>query len=232
MTAGARSSSRSVSRRTPELRIFEPYRGRHQVKVCIYGAGAIGGFIGARLGASSCELSAVARGATLAALNARGMRLQLKDELVTAKVRAVEDPAALGAQDLVVVAVKAPALAAIARAIGPLIGPDTMVLTAMNGVPWWFFHGFGGKYTGTQLKSVDADGSIAAAIPSQSVIGCVVHAAASVPEPGLVRHAFGNRLILGEPDGDNSERVRSLAALFAPLQPLPLLPRKRWPAPP
>ena len=184
------------------------------MKVCIYGAGAIGGFIGARLGASSCERSAVARGATLAALNARGMRLQLKDELVTAKVRAVEDPAALGAQDLVVVAVKAPALAAIARAIGPLIGPDTMVLTAMNGVPWWFFHGFGGKYTGTQLKSVDPDGSIASAIPSRNVIGCVVHAAASVAEPGLVRHAFGNRLILGEPDGTDSERVRSLVALL------------------
>ena len=183
-------------------------------RVCIYGAGAIGGWIGARLARTGATLSAVARGATLEALRQHGLRLDEDGQTVAVPVRAEADPAVLGVQDLVVVAVKAPALAEVARRIAPLLGPQTMVLTAMNGVPWWFFQGFGGALAGTRLASVDPDGAICAAIPAASVVGCVVHASCAVGEPGRVRHHFGNRLILGEPSGERSARVQALAALL------------------
>jgi len=185
------------------------------VKVCIFGAGAIGGFLGARLAQSGCDVSAVARGATAAALRAHGLRVQSGHELSSAAVTVAEDPAALGAQDLVIVAVKGPAMASVAARIAPLIGADTAVMTAMNGVPWWFFHGFGGKFSGTRLMSVDPEGAIAAAIGDRHVIGCVVHLACATPEPGLVRHVFGNQLIIGEPGGGNSPRVEALAATLS-----------------
>jgi 2-dehydropantoate 2-reductase len=183
-------------------------------KACIYGAGAIGGWIGAGLAAAGCSVSVVARGATLEALNSHGLRVASGTDTRSAAVQASADPAALGKQDLVVIAVKAPALLDVARHIAPLIGPDTIVLTAMNGVPWWFFQGFGGPYAGTQLKTVDATGEIAAAIPAANVIGCVVHASCSVDTPGLIRHHFGNGLIIGEPSGQTSPRVQALADLL------------------
>jgi 2-dehydropantoate 2-reductase len=146
------------------------------MKVCIYGAGAIGGWIGVKLARAGCDVSVVARGATLDALQSHGLRLQQAGESLGAPVRAASDPAALGAQDLVVVAVKAPAMAEVAKAMGPLLGPQTIVLTAMNGVPWWFFEGFGGRHAGQRLKAVDPDGSIASAVPAHHIVGCVVHA--------------------------------------------------------
>lgn len=181
---------------------------------CIYGVGAIGGWIGAGLAAAGCRVSVVARGATLEALDSHGLRVVSGTDTRSAAVQASADPATLGVQDLVVIAVKAPALLDVARHIAPLIGPDTLVLTAMNGVPWWFFQGFGGRYAGTQLKAVDATGEIAAAIPAANVIGCVVHASCSVDAPGLIRHHFGNGLIIGEPSGQPSERVQVLAHLL------------------
>lgn len=191
-------------------------------KTCVYGAGAIGGWIAAGLAGAGCQVSVVARGATLAALQQHGLRLQTQGGSGPAGVRttalavqASDRPAALGVQDLMVIAVKAPALLDVARSIAPLIGPETIVLTAMNGVPWWFFQGFGGAYAGTRLRAVDATGEIAAAIPAASVIGCVVHASCSLSAPGLVRHHFGNKLILGEPSGADSARVRQLSALLA-----------------
>jgi 2-dehydropantoate 2-reductase len=183
-------------------------------KTCIYGAGAIGGWIGAGLAAAGCSVSVVARGATLEALSSHGLRVVSATGTSCAAVHASADPVALGVQDLVVIAVKAPALLDVARQIAPLIGPDTLVLTAMNGVPWWFFQGFGGAYAGTQLKAVDATGEIAAAIPAQNIIGCVVHASCSVDAPGLIRHHFGNGLIIGEPSGAQSPRVQALAELL------------------
>jgi 2-dehydropantoate 2-reductase len=111
--------------------------------------------------------------------------------------------------------VKGPSLASVAAAISPLLDRRTIVMTAMNGVPWWFFHEFGGEYTGTPLTSIDPDGSIAAGIPAQHVVGCVVHAACASPEPGLTRHNVGNRLIIGEPRGGDSPRLRSLAGTLA-----------------
>ena len=184
------------------------------MKICIYGAGAIGGWIGARLAAIGEPVSVVARGATLAALHTHGLRLQQTEGLLQVPVQAADNAATLGVQDLVVVAVKAPALAEVARGIAPLLGPHTMVLTAMNGVPWWFFQGFGGAYAGTALKAVDASGAIAAAIPARHVVGCVVHASCALQAPGVVQHHFGNKLILGEPSGQQTERAKALAALL------------------
>ena len=184
------------------------------MKACIYGAGAIGGWIGTRLARAGCAVSVVARGATLDALQLHGLRLQQGADLLTAAVRSSADAAELGPQDLVVVAVKAPAMAEVARGIGPLLGPHTLVLTAMNGVPWWFFEGFGGPLAGTQLQSVDPGGRIAAAIPGRHIVGCVVHASCAGAGPGLVKHHFGDKLIIGEPSGERTARLEALAALL------------------
>jgi 2-dehydropantoate 2-reductase len=183
-------------------------------KVSIYGAGAIGGWVGVKLAQAGCEVSVVARGATLEALQLHGLRLEQGGETTSAPVHASASPAELGVQDLVIVAVKAPAMAEVAKAIGPLLGPDTIVLTAMNGVPWWFFEGFGGKHEGTRLKAVDPDGAIAKAIPAKHIIGSVVHASCALNGPGFVKHHFGNRLILGEPSGQKTARVQELSELL------------------
>ena len=183
-------------------------------RICIYGAGSIGGWLGAGLAATGAHVSVVARGETLAALQAHGLRLKRGDAVSTHQVKASANPADFGVQDLVIIAVKAPALREVARHIKPLLDPNTIVLTAMNGVPWWFFQGFGGKFAGTQLKSVDATGEIERAIPAASVIGCVVHASCSVGEPGLIHHHFGNGLIIGEPSGASSARARALVELL------------------
>ena len=184
------------------------------MKVGIYGAGAIGGWLGAKLAHAGNEVSVVARGATLEALQMHGLRLQQGDDVLHAPVRSSDSPAELGMQDLVVIAVKAPAMADVALAISPMIGGDTIVLTAMNGVPWWFFEGFGGEYAGTRLQAVDPEGRIARAIPASHIIGCVVHASCSVSSPGFARQHFGNKLIVGEPSGEKTVRVKALLALL------------------
>jgi 2-dehydropantoate 2-reductase len=184
------------------------------MRVCIYGAGAIGGWLGVKLARAGCDLSVVARGATLQALQSHGLRLAHGSETLSSPVRASANPAELGVQDLVVIAVKAPAMAEVAKAIGPLLGAQTIVLTAMNGVPWWFFEGFGGPLAGTRLQSIDADGSIAQAVPARHIIGCVVHASCSLHGPGFVQHHFGKKLIIGEPSGEKTQRVLDLAALL------------------
>ena len=185
------------------------------MKVCIVGAGAIGGFIGTRLAvAGQAEVSALARGATLAALREHGWRTRQADALLQAPARAAERAAELGVQDLVVIAVKGPALGAVAAGIAPLLGPETRVLPAMNGVPWWFSQGV--VALGPEpLESIDPGGLIARAIPVEQVIGCVVHAATSAPEPGLVQHKMGQGLIIGEPWGGRSDRVQRVADLLS-----------------
>ena len=184
------------------------------MKVCIYGAGAIGGWIGSGLAHAGCSVSVVARGATLDALQLHGLRLREGRQVTSQAVASSDTPAEFGVQDLVVLAVKAPSLPGVVSQIAPLLGPQTTVLTAMNGVPWWFLQGFGGALAGTQLASVDPGGALARALPAQRIIGCVVHASCSVDEPGLVRHHFGNQLILGEPSGEKTGRVLQLAALL------------------
>ena len=183
-------------------------------KVAIVGAGAIGGWMGVHLARAGVQLSVLARGDTLAALQKNGLQLHQGGQLHTVPVTASNDAAALGVQDLVVISVKAPALASVAQQVGPLIGPNTVVLTAMNGVPWWFLQGFGGPVQDRALASVDPEGSIARAIPALHVVGCVVHASCSVDAPGVIRHHFGDGLIVGEPSGQASARVQALHALL------------------
>jgi 2-dehydropantoate 2-reductase len=187
------------------------------MKVCLYGVGAIGGFIGTRLGlAGDCRLSAVARGPTLAALQTHGLRLHQGGQLLSTPVQASDDPATLGVQDLVLIAVKGQSLPDVAARIAPLLGPQTLVLPAMNGVPWWF--GAGQPALGdpalAPLHSIDPAGRIAAAVPLAQVIGCVVHASTFTSAPGLVEHKMGQGLILGEPLGGESVRVQALAGLL------------------
>jgi 2-dehydropantoate 2-reductase len=190
------------------------------MKVCIYGAGAIGGWIGVHLAQKGHQVSVVARGLTLDALQQKGLQCvqtqaQAPEARLSANVKVSADPADLGPQDLIIVAVKAPAMLDVAQGIAPLLAPHTMVMTAMNGVPWWFFQGFGGKLQGTTLNTIDPQGLIAKAIPPQHVVGCVVHASCSLDAPGVVRHHFGQGLILGEPSAQNgvvSPRVQQLVA--------------------
>ncbi|CAN5799907.1 2-dehydropantoate 2-reductase [soil metagenome] len=184
------------------------------MKICIYGAGAIGGLIGTRLAADpGNEVSAVARGATLAALRSHGWRLQIDGALEQAPVNATDDPSSLGVQDLVVVAVKGPAMAAVASNIAPLLGPDTVVMPAMNGVPWWFVAGLP-DIGASPLEGVDPGGQIAASVAFDKVLGCVVHASTSTPEPGLVAHRIGRGLIIGEPLGGTSARAEAIERLL------------------
>ncbi len=182
-------------------------------KVCVVGVGAIGGLVGARLAASgACEVSAVARGDSLAALREHGWRLR-GSAPVAAPAHATDLPDDLGPQDLVVIAVKGQSLPAAARLVAPLIGPDTVVLPAMNGVPWWFTHG---TVLGDQpLRSVDPGGTVAAAVPLEQVLGGVVHASCVVEEPGVVRHVAGNGFIVGEPGGGVSSRAEAVGALLS-----------------
>lgn len=186
------------------------------MKICLYGVGAVGGLIGARLAAAGHALNAVARGATLEALQRDGLGLETAEGRRHFPLRAVADPAELGEQDFVIVAVKQPALAAVAAAIGPLIGPRTRVLVAMNGVPWWFFDGLPGPLAGATLESVDPGGDLRSRIPTAQVIGCVVHIACNTPAPGVCRLGFGNGLILGDAlGGPPSAATRAAAELLA-----------------
>jgi len=184
------------------------------MRICVVGAGAIGGVLAAGLAATDAEVSVLARGATLRAIRAGGLRVESGSGEVVAKLTASDDGAELGEQDMVVVAVKAQALPGALPGIVPLLGPETAVLSTLNGVPWWFFDGFGGPCAGRHLDSVDPGGRVAAALPAGRVIGGTVHMSASSPEPGVVRRYSGNGLIIGSPDGDPSARVSQLAAVL------------------
>jgi 2-dehydropantoate 2-reductase len=185
------------------MREPDPSRFR---SITIIGAGAIGGWIAARLALAGNTVSLIARGRTFEDLRSSGLRLSEAENQAVAPVTLISDPAEVGQQDLVIIAVKAPALADAADMARPLIGPDTIILPMLNGVPWWFM--------AEPLRSVDPDGRIAAALPPDRVIGCVVHASCfrSAPNAVTVKHA--DKLILGEPWGASSERVSSLCALF------------------
>jgi 2-dehydropantoate 2-reductase len=192
------------------------------MKVCIVGLGAIGGlfagWLGTRLPAAAAEslqLSALARGETLAAVQRHGLRLDTAEGTVGVPLRVSDDTAALGPQDLVIVAVKGPALAAVAPAVAALCGPRTQVLAAMNGVPWWFFENLPGPCQGLALESVDPGGRVRALIPAERVIGCVVHLSSAVDEPGRVRHVNGQGLVLGRATGGSDGRLQTVATLLS-----------------
>ncbi len=173
------------------------------MKVCIVGLGAIGGtfaaWLGSRLPTGELQLSALARGDTLAAVRQHGLRLHGAQGVQAVPLQATDRAAELGVQDLVILAVKGPALAAVAGAVQALCGPHTLVLSAMNGVPWWFFDGLPGPCEGLRLDSVDPQGRVAAVLPAAQVVGCVVHLSAAAPGPGEVRPVNGNGLIIGRP---------------------------------
>ena len=177
------------------------------MKICVYGAGAIGGLMAAWLARAGHDVSLVARGAQLDAIRRDGLRVRSKTGTDSFRIKADADPAKFGAQDYVLVTVKAQNLADVAASIAPLLGEDTSVVTAMNGVPWWFLN--------LRLKSLDPDGALSRAIPTQRVVGCVIHLAASNPEPGLVSHNMGAKLILGQPGGENTARTRRIADALA-----------------
>jgi 2-dehydropantoate 2-reductase len=186
------------------------------MRICVVGAGAIGGVIAAGLAGTGADgdVSVLARGATLAAIRTGGLRVESPGGTVTVKLPASDDGAELGEQDVVIIAVKAQSLPAAVASVGPLLGAGTAVLSTLNGVPWWFLDGFGGPCAGQHLNSVDPGGRIASAIPVNRVIGGTVHMSASSPEPGVIRQYAGNGLIIGEPDGSDSPRVRALAGVL------------------
>ncbi len=183
------------------------------MKICVYGAGAVGGLIAARLSRSGHDVSIVARGSVLEAIRRHGLRVRSRasGEVESHRLRAESDPAVLGPQDYVVVSVKAQSLQEVAAGIGPLVGADSSILTAMNGVPWWFFDRLRFGNGALRLQSLDPGGKLARAMPTERIVGCVIHLAASTPEPGLVSHNMGARLILGEPGGRNTRRTQRIA---------------------
>ncbi|MEM6438724.1 MAG: 2-dehydropantoate 2-reductase [Pseudomonadota bacterium] len=195
------------------------------MKICVFGAGAIGGYMGAKLAQVGADVSLVARGPHLAAMQANGLTLIEGGKRSTVSVTAEEDPAKLGRQDYVVITLKAHSVPGLAERLRPLLGPDTCVVMGVNGVPWWYFHGLEGPWEGKRLETVDPGGVQWKVFGPERVLGCVVYPAADVPEPGVVNHIEGNRFSLGEPDGSKSERALALskalaaAGLKAPVRP-------------
>jgi 2-dehydropantoate 2-reductase len=185
------------------------------MKICIYGAGAIGAYLGARLIEAGCEVTLIARGPHLQAMRENGLTLQTGDEQQTLQVNCTDNPAEVGPQDYVVVTLKAHSVAPIVEQILPLLGPDTPIVTAQNGVLWWYFHGLPGPWENHQLDTADTDGLIWKTLGPERAIGCVVYPSCEIVEPGVVRHLDGDRFMLGEPDGSKSERVVALADAFS-----------------
>ncbi len=181
------------------------------MKICVYGAGAIGGYLAVELALSGQEVCVVARGAHLQAIREHGLKLVIHGREKIARVAAAEDASAFGAQDVVICALKAHQAYDSATAFAPLLGPDTSVLTAMNGIPWWYFYGVGGRFEGHHLQAVDPGGRQWHAIGPQRAIGCVVEPACEMIAPGVIAHREFDRFIIGEPDGRRSQRVESLS---------------------
>ena len=180
------------------------------MKICIYGAGAIGSYLGAELARTGYEVSLIARGPHLEAMRASGLTLLIEGENRVVQVACTDDPAQVGPQDYVIITLKAHSVSPVVEQMVPLLGPETAVVTAQNGIPWWYFYKLAGPYENHKLESVDPGGRIWEAIGPERAIGCVVYPAAEIAEPGVIRHIEGARLILGEPDGRQSERAETL----------------------
>jgi 2-dehydropantoate 2-reductase len=181
------------------------------MKIAIYGAGAIGGYMGCELARAGTDVTMIARGRTLEAIRDRGLVLHIGDEVRTARPAVTDNTEAAGPQDAVVVAVKANAAPAIVDRMLPLLGPDTMVVTAQNGIPWWYFYKLAGPWEGTRLQTIDPGGVQWDKIGPERAIGCVVYPATEVISPGEIKHVSLNRFSLGEPDNSKSDRVQALA---------------------
>jgi 2-dehydropantoate 2-reductase len=185
------------------------------VRFAVLGAGAIGGYVGAALARGGADVTLIARGAHLAAMAARGVRVLSPRGDFTVHPAATDDLAAAGQADVVFVALKAYSIPRIAPRLGPLLAPEAAVIWAQNGIPWWYPQVLPGSLRGTSLESVDPGGVIAASIAPRHNIGCVLYAATEIAEPGVIRHIEGTRFTLGEPDGSPSQRCREISAAFA-----------------
>lgn len=184
-------------------------------KICIFGAGAIGGYVGARLAMKGeAEVSLVARGPHLAAMQANGLTLKQAGETHVVRPHVTDDPARLGPQDYIILTLKAHGLAGVIDALQPLIGADTAILFAQNGIPWWYFHGVGGRFEGTRLESVDPGGEIWQRLGPERALGSVVWQAAEIEAPGVVAHHYGERMPIGEPTGEKTARATRLSQLL------------------
>jgi len=185
------------------------------MRICIYGAGAIGGYVGAQLALAGADVSLVARGPHLKAMQQNGLRLRIGNEEKVAIVSATNDPSELGPQDYVFIALKAHSIPGVVDAMMPLLGNDTAVITAVNGVPYWYFHKHGGALEGTRLESVDPGGRQWANFGPERAIGCIVYPATEVVEPGVIQHVYGDKFPLGEPDGTVSPRAQRFSDAMA-----------------
>ena len=195
------------------------------MRICVFGAGAIGGYMGVKLAEAGADVSLVARGPHLAAMKSNGLRLIEETSETTVSPIASDDPEELGVQDYIIVTLKAHSVPGVVLKMAPLIGPNTTIVSGVNGVPWWYFHGVGGVLEGTRLASVDPGDAQWNGFGPDKVLGCVVYPAAEVVEPGVIKHIEGNRFSLGEPDGSKSDRAVALskalmsAGLRAPVRP-------------
>jgi 2-dehydropantoate 2-reductase len=195
------------------------------MRICIYGAGAIGGYLGAGLALAGADVTLIARGPHLAAMQANGLKLRIDGEERIAKVSATENPAAAGPQDFVIVTLKAHSVPPIAEKFAPLFHKDTAIVWGVNGIPWWYFHGLEGPYRDRRIECLDPGGVLWKHIGPERIIGCAVYPAAEVPEPGTIQHVEGDRFSLGEPSGERTERIQALskalidAGFKAPVRP-------------
>ncbi len=193
--------------------------------ICVFGAGAIGGLMAAKLEMAGTPVTVVARGPHYEAMRAKGLVLKSEGTETVTKPRVVNDPSSIGPQDYLVLTLKAHSLIPALAQIKPLIGPNTTIVTAINGIPWWYTYKLGGEFEGRRIDSVDPGGALSAAFPPAQVLGSIVYPAAEIAEPGVIEHTYGDRFTLGEPDGSRSERAAKLsellikAGLKAPVRP-------------
>lgn len=189
------------------------------MKVCVYGAGAIGGYMGVQLALAGADVSLIARGPHLAAMQANGVKLRIKnaegvEEERVAKIKATNDPKEVGVVDVVIIALKGNAIPNIIESMQPLLGPDTMIIPAVNGIPYWYFYKHGGKLENTILETIDPEGKQWKSFGPERAIGCIVYPAAEVVEPGVIQHVYGNKFPLGEPSDEDTPRLQKLKELF------------------
>jgi 2-dehydropantoate 2-reductase len=184
------------------------------MKVCIYGAGAIGGYLGVQLSQAGADVSLVARGAHLAAMKANGLKLLIGDEERVVHPRCTDNPADLGPQDFIIICLKAHSITGVIDAMKPLIGSHTRIITAVNGIPYWYFYKHGGAYENSMLESIDPGGRQWRELGPERAIGCIVYPATEIEAPGVIRHVYGDRFPIGEPSGERSADVERLSVLF------------------
>src|SRR6201987_598009 len=184
------------------------------MKICIYGAGAIGGYLGVQFARAGADVSLVARGAHLAAMRANGLKLLIGDEERVVHPRCTDNPAELGHQDFVIICLKAHSITGVIEAMQPLLGPHTRIVTAVNGIPYWYFYKHGGRYEGSTLESIDPGGRQWRELTPQRAIGCIVYPATEIEAPGVIRHVYGDRFPIGEPSGEITADVARLSEAF------------------